>query len=138
GARPGGNGPSDNRVTAILAARVERMLAPVMIPHFIGGQRIGSVAARSLPVYNPATGEETGKLPLATPQDVDAAVQAAKAAFPSWAQTPPLKRARVMFRFRELLEANQEALAAQITAEHGKTHSDALGEVARGIEIVEF
>src|SRR5215470_15693983 len=114
------------------------MLAPVMIPHFIGGQRIGSVAARSLPVYNPATGEETGKLPLATPQDVDAAVQAAKAAFPSWAQTPPLKRARVVFRFRELLEANQETLAAQITAEHGKTHSDALGEVARGIEIVEF
>jgi malonate-semialdehyde dehydrogenase (acetylating)/methylmalonate-semialdehyde dehydrogenase len=109
-----------------------------MIPHYIGGQRIGSVAQRSLPVYNPATGEETGTLPLATAQDVDAAVQAAKAAFPAWAATPPLKRARVMFKFRELLEANQEALAAQITAEHGKTHSDALGEVARGIEIVEF
>ena len=114
------------------------MLAPVMIPHYIGGQRIGSVAARSLPVFNPATGEQTGTLPLATAQDVDAAVQAAKAAFPPWAATPPLKRARVMFRFRELLEAKQEALAAQITAEHGKTHSDALGEVARGIEIVEF
>src|SRR4249919_2726405 len=114
------------------------MLAPVMIPHHIGGQRIGSVQARSLPVYNPATGEESGRLPMATPEDVDAAVQAAKAAFPAWSQTPPLKRARVMFKFRELLEANQEILAAQITAEHGKTHSDALGEVARGIEVVEF
>lgn len=114
------------------------MLAPVMIPHYIGGQRIGPVDARSQPVYNPATGEESGKLPLATAAEVASAVQAAQAAFPAWSQTPPLKRARVMFKFRELLEANADALAAQITAEHGKTHSDALGEVQRGIEVVEF
>jgi len=109
-----------------------------MIPHYIGGQRIGAVASRSQPVYNPATGEESGRLPMATAQDVDAAVRAAKAAFPAWANTPPLRRARVLFKFRELLEANSDVLAAQITAEHGKTHSDALGEVARGIEVVEF
>jgi len=114
------------------------MLAPVMIPHFIGGQRLGHVEARSMPVFNPATGEESGKLPMATPAEVDAAVQAAKAAFPAWSQTPPPKRARVMFKFRELLEANADVLAAQITAEHGKTHADALGEVQRGIEVVEF
>jgi len=109
-----------------------------MIPHYIGGQRIGSVASRSQPVYNPATGEESGRLPMASAADVDSAVQAAKAAFPAWAQTPPLRRARVLFKFRELLEANIDVLAAQITAEHGKTHSDALGEVQRGIEVVEF
>jgi malonate-semialdehyde dehydrogenase (acetylating) / methylmalonate-semialdehyde dehydrogenase len=114
------------------------MLAAVMIPHYIGGQRIGHVNARTQPVYNPATGEESGKLPMATPAEVDAAVQAGMAAFPAWSQTPPLKRARVLFKFRELLEANADVLAAQITAEHGKTHSDALGEVQRGIEVVEF
>jgi len=109
-----------------------------MIPHYIAGQRIGGVASRSQPVYNPATGEESGRLPMASAADVDSAVQAAKAAFPTWAQTPPLRRARVLFKFRELLEANIDVLAAQITAEHGKTHSDALGEVQRGIEVVEF
>ena len=114
------------------------MDAPVMIPHYIGGQRIGSVASRSQPVYNPATGEESGRLPMASAADVDSAVQAAKAAFPAWSQTPPLRRARVLFKFRELLETNIDVLAAQITAEHGKTHSDALGEVQRGIEVVEF
>ncbi|UXI68813.1 CoA-acylating methylmalonate-semialdehyde dehydrogenase [Tahibacter amnicola] len=114
------------------------MLAPVLIPHFVGGQRNGSLQSRTSPVYNPATGEQTGVLPLATPADVDAAVQAARAAFPAWAATPPARRARVMFKFREILEANAQVLAAQITAEHGKTHSDALGEVARGIEVVEF
>jgi len=109
-----------------------------VIPHFIGGQRVGGDGARNQPVFNPATGQESGRLPMATAQDVDAAVQAAKAAFPAWANTPPLRRARVLFKFREILEKNTDALAAQITAEHGKTHSDALGEVARGIEVVEF
>ena len=116
----------------------ENRLSPQAIPHFIGGKRVAAEAARSQPVYNPATGAESGRLPMATAQDVDAAVQAAKAAFPAWAQTPPLRRARVLFKFREILEANTDVLAAQITAEHGKTHSDALGEVQRGIEVVEF
>ena len=114
------------------------MLTQVKIPHHIAGQRVDQDGARYSAVFNPATGEQTGALPLATPHEVDLAVQAAKAAFPAWAATPPLRRARVMFKFRELLDANQHVLAAQITAEHGKTHSDALGEVARGIEVVEF
>ncbi|HVJ62639.1 MAG TPA: CoA-acylating methylmalonate-semialdehyde dehydrogenase [Tahibacter sp.] len=114
------------------------MLTTVKIPHFIGGQRVTPDDARTSPVFNPATGEQTAALPLATPADVDAAVRAAKAAFGAWASTPPLRRARVMFKFRELVEKNQDVLAAQITAEHGKTLSDALGEVARGIECIEF
>ncbi|MEO8670630.1 MAG: CoA-acylating methylmalonate-semialdehyde dehydrogenase [Tahibacter sp.] len=114
------------------------MLAPVAIPHYIAGQRISPVETRTSPVYNPATGEQTGVLPLATPDDIDAAVRAAKGAFPAWSAMPALKRARVMFKFRDLLEANADALAAAITAEHGKTHADALGEVQRGIEVVEF
>lgn len=114
------------------------MLAPVVIPHFIAGERRSPEGGRSSPVYNPATGEQSGRLPLATPAEVDAAVQAARAAFPAWAATPPLKRARVLFKLRDLLEQRADELAAAITAEHGKTHSDALGEVQRGIEVVEF
>ena len=112
--------------------------APVAIPHFIGGRRVAGAGGREQAVYDPATGAATGRLPLATAAEVDAAVQAAHAAFPAWAATPPLRRARVLFKLREILERNADALAAQITAEHGKTHSDALGEVARGIEVVEF
>ena len=114
------------------------MLAPVIIPHYIAGERHSVEDARTSAVYNPATGEQTGRLPLATPADVDAAVRAAKAAFPAWSQTPPLRRARVLFKLREILEQRADELAAAITAEHGKTHSDALGEVQRGIEVVEF
>ena len=114
------------------------MLAPVIIPHYIAGERHSVEGARASAVYNPATGEQTGRLPLATPADVDAAVRAAKAAFPTWSQTPPLRRARVLFKLREILEQRADELAAAITAEHGKTHSDALGEVQRGIEVVEF
>ncbi|MFO1495357.1 MAG: CoA-acylating methylmalonate-semialdehyde dehydrogenase [Lysobacterales bacterium] len=114
------------------------MPQPVLIPHYIAGQRIAAAAARTSPVYNPATGQQTGVLPLADRAQVDAAVAAAQAAFPAWAATPPMRRARVMFKLREILDANADRLAAQITAEHGKTHSDALGEVARGIEVVEF
>lgn len=111
--------------------------APQAIPHMIGGRRVGADLARGA-VFNPATGEQTGLLPLADAATVDAAVAAAKAAFPAWSSTPPLRRARVLFKFRELLDARASELAAAITAEHGKTHSDALGEVARGIEVVEF
>ncbi|TDR47841.1 malonate-semialdehyde dehydrogenase (acetylating)/methylmalonate-semialdehyde dehydrogenase [Tahibacter aquaticus] len=114
------------------------MLAPVVIPHYIAGERHSPEGGRSTAVYNPATGEQSGRLPLATPAQVDAAVQAARAAFPAWSVTPPLKRARVLFKLREILEQRADELAAAITAEHGKTHSDALGEVQRGIEVVEF
>jgi len=89
-------------------------------------------------VTNPATGQVTGQVALAEPADVNAAVAAAQAAFPAWADTPPIRRARLMFRFLELLNANRDALAHAITAEHGKVFTDAQGEVSRGIDIVEF
>lgn len=113
--------------------------APLLIPHYIQGQRESGAAGGSFaPVYNPATGAHTGLLPLGGEAEVQQAVNAALSAFPAWSSTPPIRRARVLFKFRELLEANADVLAQAITAEHGKTHSDALGEVTRGLEVVEF
>lgn len=114
------------------------MTQPVRIPHFIYGQRVLGSNVAMTPVFNPATGKTSGMVPLADADQVDVAVSAALAAFPAWAATSPIRRARVMFKFRDILEANAEKLADQITAEHGKTHSDALGEVSRGLEVVEF
>ncbi|AVP99989.1 methylmalonate-semialdehyde dehydrogenase (CoA acylating) [Ahniella affigens] len=108
------------------------------IPHFIQGQRHEGSSGRNSPVFNPATGQQTGTLYLADVADIDAAVAAAKAAFPAWAALSPLRRARVLFKMRDIVDARADQLAAQITAEHGKTHSDALGEVARGLEVIEF
>jgi len=108
------------------------------IPHFYNGQRQAGSGARTSAVFHPASGRQSGELPLADAAEVDTVVAAAKAAFPAWAATSPLRRARVLFKFRDLLEANADKLATQINAEHGKTHSDALGEVARGLEVVEF
>ena len=108
------------------------------IGHWIGGKLTGIDASRRGDVYNPATGKITGQVALGTSADVDAAVQAARAAFPAWADTPPIRRARVMFRFLELLNAHKDELARAITLEHGKVFTDAQGEVTRGIEIVEF
>ncbi|MEZ5464739.1 MAG: CoA-acylating methylmalonate-semialdehyde dehydrogenase [Lysobacteraceae bacterium] len=112
--------------------------APRRIPHFINGQRLDGDSGEFGVVFNPATGRQSGELAMGGKAEVDAAVAAAKAAFPGWAATPPVRRARVMFKLRELVEANADALAAQLTAEHGKTHSDALGEVTRGLEVIEF
>jgi malonate-semialdehyde dehydrogenase (acetylating)/methylmalonate-semialdehyde dehydrogenase len=109
-----------------------------MIHNAIGGQHVAVTSGRKSAVYNPATGEQSAELGLSSVADVDTAVKAAKAALPAWASTPPLKRARVMFKFKELLEANADAIAREISREHGKTHSDALGELQRGIEVVEF
>ncbi|WP_315382754.1 CoA-acylating methylmalonate-semialdehyde dehydrogenase [Microvirgula aerodenitrificans] len=108
------------------------------IPHYIAGQRTTGRGMRRGDVYNPAWGEVTARLCLADAGDVDAAVAAAQAAWPAWAEMPPLKRARVMFRFKEILEREAPALAALISTEHGKTVPDALGEVTRGLEVVEF
>ena len=108
------------------------------ISNVIGGQPTRSASQRTAPVFNPATGEQSAVLPLSTAAELDAAVAAAKAALPAWADMPPLKRARYMFRFKELLDDNAERIAEAISAEHGKTHADALGEVQRGIEVVEF
>ena len=108
------------------------------IENAIGGQRAVSRSTRTQGVFNPATGEQSATLPLSTADEVAEAIAAAKAAFPAWRDTPPLKRARMMFRFKELLTAHADDIARAVSAEHGKTHDDALGEVARGIEVVEF
>ena len=105
--------------------------------NFINGEFVDGDKG-SQPVFNPATGEETGSVALSGPKIVDKAAAAAKAAFPEWADTPPLKRARVMFKYKELLEANLDAIAEAISTQHGKTKEDARGEVIRGIEVVEF
>ncbi|HLX02181.1 MAG TPA: CoA-acylating methylmalonate-semialdehyde dehydrogenase [Trinickia sp.] len=108
------------------------------VVHFIQGQRVTGSGTRSQPVFNPATGARARKLVLGEVADVDAAVASAKAAFPQWRDTPPIKRARVMLRFLELMNKHADELAAIITAEHGKVFSDAQGEVARGIDVIEF
>jgi len=108
------------------------------ITHWIGGQRVAGTSARTGKVFNPATGDVTGSVRFADAAVVDAAVQAALGALPAWSDTSASNRARVMFRFKELMERNQEALAAILTHEHGKVFSDAKGEVQRGIEVVEF
>ena len=104
------------------------------IQHYIGGKLTSGTSTRTANVYQPADGSIARKVTLGTPADVDAAVRAATAAFPKWAATTPLARARVMFRFRDLIEQNAKKLAAIITDEHGKVLSDALGEVTRGME----
>src|ERR1700748_2333084 len=108
------------------------------IPNFINGKSVPSRSTRTAPVYNPATGEQSGTLGLASAQDVQAAVAAARKAFPAWAKTPPLRRARILNRFLRILEDRIDELAAIITAEHGKVFSDAKGEIQRGMEVVEF
>ena len=109
-----------------------------LIQNFIAGKLCHPANADKLSVTNPATGEITGEVALSSAAEVDQAVQAAKTAIVKWATTPPLRRARVMFRFLELLQQNHNRLAEAITKEHGKTFEDAKGEVQRGIEVVEF
>ncbi|MFM0643290.1 CoA-acylating methylmalonate-semialdehyde dehydrogenase [Paraburkholderia bryophila] len=113
-------------------------VATSTVPHHIGGVRVAGDGLRSAPLFNPATGQQSGNVPLADAATVGRAVAAAQAAFPVWSETPPLKRARILNRFREIVEANRAELARAITLEHGKTFDDALGEVARGIEVIEF
>src|SRR6201996_8843918 len=108
------------------------------IGHFIGGAEQAGKSGRSGDVFNPATGAVTGKVALASSAEVDAAVAAARAAFPAWADTPPLRRARILFKFKELLEQHADEISRLITAEHGKVLSDARGELIRGLEVVEF
>jgi len=108
------------------------------IGHYVDGQQIAGATGRKQSVTNPATGAVTGQVHLAKGAEVDKAVAAAQAAFAAWADTPPLRRARVMFKFLELLNEHRDTLAHMITAEHGKVFTDAQGEVTRGIEIVEF
>ena len=109
-----------------------------LVQHVIAGKRVAGSSTRRADVFDPATGQVARKVVLGTRADVDAAVAAASAAFPAWAATTPLARARVLFRLRDLLEQNAKELSAVITAEHGKVLSDAGGEVTRGLEVVEF
>ncbi len=108
------------------------------ISHWIGGRVVPGASGRSGPVFDPATGEETGRVDFATSEEVDAAVAAAKEAFPDWRQVSLSRRAELMFRVRELVHAHREEIARILTAEHGKVLSDALGEVARGVEVIEY
>ena len=108
------------------------------VGHFIEGRRVPGSGTRTQPIFNPATGKEARTLRLGDVADVDAAVAAAKKAFRGWSETPPIRRARVMLRFLELMNKHRDELAAIITAEHGKVFSDAQGEVSRGIDVIEF
>jgi malonate-semialdehyde dehydrogenase (acetylating)/methylmalonate-semialdehyde dehydrogenase len=106
--------------------------------NFINGELVASTSERTAAVYNPATGEQSKFVSLSSSDETNTAIAAAAAAFPAWSKTPPLRRARVMFRFKALLETHAEALAQIITEEHGKVLSDAMGEFTRGLEVVEF
>lgn len=106
--------------------------------HYINGQHVQGDTSHHSAVYNPATGEQTASLGMATAADVEAAVQAAAAAQPGWAAVPPVRRARVLMRYVQLLNENIDELALLISQEHGKVLDDARGEVTRGIEVVEF
>jgi len=108
------------------------------LPLWIGGKAVAGQTTRFGEVTNPATGEVIRHVPFATAADVDAAVEAAAAALPIWRAFPPLRRARILMRFRELMESQRKDLAKVITQEHGKTLADAEGEVTRGIEVIEF
>ncbi len=113
------------------------MAFPV-IENAVGGRRYVSASAHRTQVFNPATGEPSAELPLSTVEELNAAVAVAKAAFATWRNTPPLRRAKFMFKFKELLDRYSDDLAREISKEHGKTHADALGELARGIEVVDY
>jgi len=108
------------------------------LTHWINGKHVEGTSGRFGDIYNPATGEIVSQVPLASTAELNAAVDAAKAAFPDWAATPPLTRARIMFKYKTLIEDNAGRLAALITAEHGKVLSDAGGSLTRGLEVVEF
>jgi malonate-semialdehyde dehydrogenase (acetylating)/methylmalonate-semialdehyde dehydrogenase len=109
-----------------------------LVQHRIGGSPTSEKPDRSGDVYDPATGQVTKQVAFASPDTVDRAVAAARAAYPEWRDVPLARKARTMFAFRELLQQNKEELARAITAEHGKVLSDALGEVERGGEVVDF
>src|SRR5918995_6272449 len=110
---------------------------PGHVDLWIGGKHQRASAARHGDVMNPATGKVARRVPLCNAADIDAAVKAATSAFPGWRDTPPLRRARVMQKFLQLLQAHQKDLARIVTEEHGKTLPDAMGSVQRGMEVIE-
>ena len=125
-------------MTQVAEPTAHAAVGPERVSHWIGGQPVGGTSGRSGPVYDPARGVVARTVDFASAEEVDAAVAAAKAAFPAWRAASLSKRTDVMFRIRNLVEANRNELAAHLTAEHGKVTSDALGEIARGLENLEF
>jgi len=117
---------------------IEAPAAVRPIHHWIGGQSRSGQSGRSGPVFNPATGQQSGEVDLATPAEVDEAVQAARQAFPAWRALSLSRRTELFFTVRRLVDENRKEIAKLLTAEHGKVLSDALGEVARGLEVIEF
>lgn len=108
------------------------------IRHIINNKKTSGTSTQTQAVYNPATGVQTAELVLGTTNDINTAVENSKQAFKSWSTTPPAKRAKVMFNMRQLLIDNADLVAETISKEHGKTHDDALGEVTRALEVVEY
>ncbi|WP_310632178.1 CoA-acylating methylmalonate-semialdehyde dehydrogenase [Paraburkholderia sp.] len=111
---------------------------PATLTHYVNGKPLDATSGRYADVFNPATGAVAARVPLASVAEVDAAVAAAHAAFPAWSEMAPIKRARILFKFKDLLDQHHDELAELVTREHGKVFSDAKGEVMRGIEIVAF
>ncbi|MCF8534517.1 MAG: aldehyde dehydrogenase family protein, partial [Reyranella sp.] len=108
------------------------------IRHFVNGSAFEGASGRYGDIFNPNTGEVQARVQLATPAELDKAVQAAAAAFPAWSATNPQRRARVMFEFKRLVEANMQDLAELLSAEHGKVIADSKGDIQRGLEVIEF
>jgi malonate-semialdehyde dehydrogenase (acetylating) / methylmalonate-semialdehyde dehydrogenase len=108
------------------------------ITHWIGGKRVEGTSGRSGPVFNPATGQQTGEVDFATVEEIDKAVQTAKEAFPSWRALSLSRRTDIFFRIRRLIDEHREDIGKILTSEHGKVLSDAKGEVARGLEVIEY
>ncbi len=109
-----------------------------IIEHFIGGKKYSGNSSRFSPIYNPATGEQTAKVKLGSTEDLNKTVDLAQEAFFKWSNTPPLQRARVLFKFKELIEKNEDELIKIIVSEHGKVYEDAKGSLTRGLEVVEY
>ena len=117
---------------------IEAPAAVKPIHHWIGGRTVEGESGRSGPVYNPAVGRQTGAVDFAAAEEVDRAVQAAKESFPAWRATSLSKKAAILFRIRQLVFDHKDDIARILTAEHGKVFSDAQGEVARGLEVIEY
>ena len=110
----------------------------ILIEHFVGGKIIPGTSNKKGKVFNPATGEQEKEVRLSSKDDLDKAVLIAREAFEEWSLKPPLQRARVMFKFKELIERNSDELTKMIVSEHGKVYEDARGSLTRGLEVVEF
>src|SRR5262249_5188233 len=138
GVRPAGRRPAPPPLNSPYSKGPCTMSTLKTITHWIGGKPVEAVSRRRGPVVNPAPRAPEQQGGFSTVDEVDAAVASAKAAFETWGASSLARRTAILFKYRELLDAHRDEIAELITAEHGKVHSDALGEVARGMEIVEL